>query len=175
MGPAPTPEFNERYAFEREQRAEQAEGSAGGFGADAGVVEGKPALFHESQHSPPPFQAGMQHQQHQQTGQLPSAAYYGATHAAPQPFPGVAIRGPQHAPPHGHGITGYQIVHPQGCCSCDLKTNGWLVVSILLVLFPCVACIPCCLDDCFQTYQVPVYGPPGSAPPSVPIAFPVNK
>jgi len=87
----------------------------------------------------------------------------------PQPIPGLPIRPPFATPVPGQQIVGYQVIEPQGGCSCDLKLEGWLVVIILLIIFWPLAWIPCCMPECFQRYQVPVYGAPGQ---SVPVAAP---
>lgn len=122
------------------------------------------AQEHFSQQTPPaqqqyPPQPQYQQPQHQQT--------------VVTPIPGLPVRGPTVTPAPGNVIIGYQVVQPQESCSCDLKIEGWLVVLILLLVFPCVACIPCCMPDCFQSYQVPVYGPPGSTMQPIPVAQPV--
>lgn len=83
-----------------------------------------------------------------------------------QPIPGVQIRGPSVSPAPGQQIVGYQLVEPDTGCSADLKLEGWLVVLILVLVFPCVAWIPCCIPDCFQRYQVPVYGNVGQGVPT---------
>jgi len=88
-------------------------------------------------------------------------------HAAP--IPGLPIRAPFVAPAPHQQIVGYQVIEPAGGCSCDLRLEGWLVVIILLIIFWPLAWIPCCMPECFQRYQVPIYGVPGQ---SVPVAVP---
>jgi len=183
MATAPSAPFDERAMYEREQR-EEAERAARQQGQAPGAVPPPAAaspmhheLPHEKAHTAPPPTGAPPPQQHSpQYTQAPpqQQAYHQAPHyAGPQPLPGIPIRPPLQTPPAGYVITGYQVVQPTESCSCDLKLEGWLVVIILLFFFPCVACIPCCLPECFQSHQVPIYGPPGSTPPSIPIATPV--
>lgn len=195
MQPPPQQRFDERSAFEAEQSKSTARASAA---LAAGVVEGHPLGPGSGAHvqwSGPTQE--MQDQQRQQNSRLPlnfnqqqnvipqqqpqqhaapppssgpGIAYY----STPQPIVGLPVRGPVRAPQPGYVVTGFQTVMPTGGCSCDLKTEGWFVVVILLFLVPCVACVPCCISDCFQQYQVPIYGPPGSAPPSYSISSPAH-
>jgi hypothetical protein len=92
----------------------------------------------------------------------------------PQPMPGLPVRGPAVTPAPGTTIIAYRVVPPKGGCNCDLRMEGWLVVIILILVFPCVACIPCFVTSLQQSYQEPVYGHPGQVyHEQVPVAQPV--
>lgn len=183
MQPPTEQRFDERSAFEAEQRKFTA--GVGAAGA-AGVVEGHPLGPGSGAQWPGPTR-DMQDQQRQQNPHVPlnynqqqndtpqqhpvpvpssAPGVRVASYSTPVPIVGLPVRGPPRAPKPGDVVIGYQVVQPTGGCSCDLKPEGWFVVIILILLLPCVACVPCCISGCFQQYQVPIYGPPGSAPPS---------
>ncbi|KAK9841324.1 hypothetical protein WJX74_003926 [Apatococcus lobatus] len=78
----------------------------------------------------------------------------------PQPTVGMPTRGPARAPAPGDVLLGYEICQPEsGCCKCDgLSSVGMLSVILLLFFFFPLACLPCCMPECYEPYQRPVYG-----------------
>lgn len=50
---------------------------------------------------------------------------------------------------------------PEGCCTTpdpgELSLPGWLCTLLLALVFWPAACLPCCLSDCYEGYQIPVY------------------
>ena len=60
-----------------------------------------------------------------------------------------------------------------GCCQCEgLTTGGLVAIIILVLLFWPLAWIPCCMPECYQKYQRPVYGNVAGAPPPAPYVPP---
>jgi len=83
----------------------------------------------------------------------------------PQPIPGVPIGPPLVPPQPGQVIVGYQMIqHESGCCKIEgMKVEGLVAIIVLVIVFWPVAFIPCLMDDCFQSKQVPVYDYPNRA------------
>eukprot|EP00798_Chlamydomonas_sp_ICE-L_P020580 gene20580-27377_t len=84
----------------------------------------------------------------------------------PQPIPGLPIKPPAAGIQPGQVIVAYEMVEPvSGCCKCeDMSTTGIISIIIIVLIFPPLACIPCCMKSCFVKSQRPVYGfPPAGA------------
>ncbi|KAL3145971.1 hypothetical protein ABBQ38_015331 [Trebouxia sp. C0009 RCD-2024] len=102
----------------------------------------------------------------------------------PQPVAGIAVRGPLVAPQPGHVLLGYQVCEPRtGCCECDnLSPAGWISIILLLLFFWPLFWIPFVMPECYERYQIPIYGQPGvstqhagSVGQGMPIAQPYNQ
>merc|ERR1719324_1924661 len=68
----------------------------------------------------------------------------------------------------------YEVREPKvGCCQCsDMNQSGLIaLVALIFVCWP-LACIPCCMKSCHESYQVPVFGPPAYQPPVCPFVAP---
>merc|ERR1711869_27722 len=68
----------------------------------------------------------------------------------------------------------YEVREPKaGCCQCsDMNQSGLIaLVALIFVCWP-LACIPCCMKSCHESYQVPVSGPPAYQPPVCPFVAP---
>merc|ERR1712118_264161 len=68
----------------------------------------------------------------------------------------------------------YEVREPKvGCCQCsDMNQSGLIaLVALIFVCWP-LACIPCCMQSCHESYQVPVFGPPAYQPPVCPFVAP---
>lgn len=184
---APSQPFNEAAAYARQQAEANATNGTStgapnsGTPAATGAAASAPPAAAAADNSPalagptPPLHGQHPPQQvppsgHQPQTAPPSGGQWANPGNPSQPVQGVPVRGPAQQPQPQHVIIGYMLVTPQDSCSCDLRLEGWLVVLVLLLTFPCIAWIPCMIPDCFQPYQVPIYGPPGSYP--VPIATP---
>ncbi|KAK9809674.1 hypothetical protein WJX73_003115 [Symbiochloris irregularis] len=107
-----------------------------------------------------PPQQGQNDPYHRQSRRM----MLGPTGTGANPAADAVIVPPARAPGPGEVIVGYEYVQPEtGCCACDgLTQEGLVAVIILLIVFPCAACIPCCSASCHERQQRPVYGPQGS-------------
>uniref|UniRef100_A0A7S1X7S3 LITAF domain-containing protein n=1 Tax=Tetraselmis chuii TaxID=63592 RepID=A0A7S1X7S3_9CHLO len=95
----------------------------------------------------------------------------------PTPFPDLPVKPPSKAPKAGEVVIRYDVRDGKsGCCECgDLKPIGWVAVVLLLVFFFPFAWIPCCIRECHERYQEPVYGPQSATPHhNVPVGVPVG-
>jgi hypothetical protein len=170
--------FDEAAAYAQQQREEAALANAGQQLGAAAVPDQSsnaagPDLAGASKTSQPAAEPQHQQQAQPQTQHQPPPQPVGQR-SFTQPVTGVPIRGPTAQPAPQHVIIGYQLIRADEACSCDLRLEGWLSVFILIIIFPPIAWIPCFIPDCFQTYQVPIYGPPGSVPPGVSVGIPVG-
>ncbi|DBB03557.1 hypothetical protein WJX82_004612 [Trebouxia sp. C0006] len=107
-----------------------------------------------------------QQQQYQSSAQqhtYSTAPASGGQALYPQPVEGIPVRGPLSYPQPGQVITGYQIFEPKtGCCQCEnLSPTGWIAVILLLIIFWPLFWIPFVMPECYERYQVPIYGQPG--------------
>eukprot|EP00271_Cylindrocystis_brebissonii_P016853 TRINITY_DN4151_c0_g1_i1.p1 TRINITY_DN4151_c0_g1~~TRINITY_DN4151_c0_g1_i1.p1 ORF type:complete len:218 (-),score=21.21 TRINITY_DN4151_c0_g1_i1:1003-1656(-) len=119
----------------------------------------------------PPFPGYPQPSQPQYYG--PAAGY--PVRAPPlraQPLPGRWVQPPATQPLPGQVLLYYEPVAPEtGCCRCEGLNAAGLITIILMFVFgvPCLAFIPCCMPECFEPMQRPVYGyPSGAMPVGVP-------
>lgn len=131
-----------------------------------------------------PQQQQPQQQQYQQQQYHTAGQQFGGQPLYPQPVAGIPVRGPTTYPQPGQVITGYQVFEPvTGCCQCDnLSPTGWIAVILLLVIIWPLFWIPFVMPECYERYQVPIYGQPGvvtqhagSVGAGYPIAQPVNR
>ncbi|KAK9852571.1 hypothetical protein WJX84_009647 [Apatococcus fuscideae] len=92
---------------------------------------------------------------------VPTGPTYAST-LRPQPIPGMATRGPLKSPGPGDVLLGYEVSQPEtGCCKTEgLSALGWIAVILLFFIFFPVMCVPCCMPECYEQYQRPVYGRP---------------
>lgn len=104
-----------------------------------------------------------QYQQYQPTQQNNQPRGPGGQSLYPNPVAGIPVRGPLAYPQPGQVILGYQVFEPRtGCCQCDnLSPTGWISVILLLIFFWPLFWIPFVMPECYERYQVPVYGTPG--------------
>merc|ERR1711937_170525 len=94
--------------------------------------------------------------------------------AMAEPFPGLKIAAPERTPQQGEVVIRYEVREPKaGCCQCsDMNQSGLIaLVALIFVCWP-LACIPCCMKSCHESYQVPVFGPPAYQPPVCPFVAP---
>merc|ERR1712118_172864 len=94
--------------------------------------------------------------------------------AMAEPFPGLKIAAPERTPQQGEVVIRYEVREPKaGCCQCsDMNQSG--LIALVALIFVCrpLACIPCCMKSCHESYQVPVLGPPAYQPPVCPFVAP---
>merc|ERR1712182_118796 len=98
----------------------------------------------------------------------------GEEEAMGEPFPGLKIAAPERTPHQGEVVIRYEVREPKaGCCQCsDMNQSGPIpLVALIFVCWP-LACIPCCMKSCHESYQVPVFGPPAYQPPVCPFVAP---
>merc|ERR1711976_991554 len=91
----------------------------------------------------------------------------GPSFVGPQPYPGIPVRRLKQKPQPGQVLVRYEIVRANpGCLEYDtLSTTGWVsTVIAALCLWPLI-CVPCCLRESHETYQVAIWGDPSDLPP----------
>jgi hypothetical protein len=100
---------------------------------------------------------------------------YVGTYLSPQPVPGVPIKPPRRPPVSGETLLGYEVYRPQpGCCKIDgLKTEGWISIILIAIIFWPLFWVPFLMDSCYEeSLQRPVYGTPGGG--GIPVAVAAN-
>merc|ERR1712224_94787 len=79
----------------------------------------------------------------------------GEEEAMAEPFPGLKIAAPERTPQQGEVVIRYEVREPKtGCCQCsDVNQSGLIaLVALIFVCWP-LACIPCCMKSCHESYQ----------------------
>merc|ERR1712224_920657 len=78
----------------------------------------------------------------------------GEEEAMAEPFPGLKIAAPERTPQQGEVVIRYEVREPKtGCCQCsDMNQSGLIaLVALIFVCWP-LACIPCCMKSCHESY-----------------------
>jgi hypothetical protein len=81
------------------------------------------------------------------------------THLQPTPVPGLPMDGPIAAPLPGEVLLGYEVVETKAGFR-HMNAGGLLSTIILAFICWPLAFVPCCLAECHETFQRPVYGRP---------------
>lgn len=84
-------------------------------------------------------------------------------------------------------IVGWMIYYPDSNCMTlpdpkNLSIYGWMSSCFLFLFFWPLTCLPCCLSDCYEGYQVPLYAeqysnyePSAPFEEDIPIAYPIDS